>query len=353
MNDDMPAAEEPPLKIGASRLFPVWLASVRASLAFTTYQAGKLFMIGLTPEGRLAVHERSFRRCMGLGVGADRTLWMASLYQLWRFADFLDPGARHEGHDALFVPVLGHTTGDIDIHDIHEDSEGRPIFVATRLSCLATVSTRGSFVPLWRPPFIDRIVAEDRCHLNGLAMVDGRPGYATCLARSNVAGGWRERRRDGGMVLDVASGEAVATGLSMPHSPRLHDGRLWIIQSGTGEFGEVELGTGRFQPLCFLPGYARGMTFLGGKAVIGLSRPRRDGSFSGLPLDERLAREGRAARCGLAIVDLATGAVEHELWIEGVVEELYDVAALRGVIRPMALGFKTDEIRFMIRPAAS
>ena len=249
------------------------------------------------------------------------------------------------------MPVTGHTTGDVDIHDIARDAAGRPIFVATRFNCLATLAERASFTPLWRPPFIDRLAAEDRCHLNGFAAQDGRPAFATCVAATNLAEAWREHRRDGGIVIDVASGETVAHGLSMPHSPRLHRGRLWLVQSGTGEFGHVDLATGRFEPVCFLQGFARGLAFVGDHAVIGVSRPRENRTFDGLALNERLEREGVGPLCHLAVVNLVTGDVEHRLIIEGVVEELYDVAVLPGVIRPSVIGFRSDEIRRTIRPA--
>ncbi len=342
--------DAPRLSLTGSRLFAPWLAAASASLAFTTYQAGKLFLIGVKPDGGLSIYERSFSRCMGLGTGPGGALWMASLHQLWRFENFLEPGETRDGFDALYVPVVGHTTGDIDIHDIHVGADGRPVFAATRFNCLATLSERGSFTPLWRPPFVDRLAAEDRCHLNGFAMAEGRAAYATIVGASNVAEGWREHRRAGGQVIDVASGEPVATGLSMPHSPRLHAGRLWLIQSGTGEFGHVDLATGRFEPVCFLQGFARGVAFIGDWAVIGVSRPRENRTFEGLPLNERLEREGVEPACHLAVVNLRTGDVEHRLLIEGVVEELYDVAALPGVIRPKALGFKSDEIRFAVKP---
>jgi uncharacterized protein (TIGR03032 family) len=341
----------PRLELTGSRLFTAWLAGARASLAFTTYQAGKLFLIGLKPDGRLSIFERTFSRCMGLGTGPGGTLWMSSLYQLWRFENFLDPGATKDGYDAVYVPVAGHTTGDIDIHDIDAGIDGSPVFVATRFNCLATLAERASFTPVWRPQFIDRLAAEDRCHLNGLAMRHGRPAFVTCVAATNLTEAWREHRRDGGIIIDVTSGETVASGLSMPHSPRLHRGRLWLVQSGTGELGHVDLATGRFEPVCFLQGFARGMAFVGEHAVIGVSRPRENRTFDGLVLNERLAREGVGPLCHIAVVGLATGDIEHRLVIEGVVEELYDVAVLPGVIRPMALGFRSDEIRFLVRPA--
>ena len=343
--------EEPKLALTGTRLFVPWMSQARVSLAFTTYQAGKVFLIGTKPDGSFSVFERTFPRSMGLGVDGQ-TLWLASLYQLWRFENFVEPGQTTDGFDALYVPVSGHTTGDIDIHDIHAGPGGRPIFVATLFNCLATLDERNSFVPLWMPRFIDRLAAEDRCHLNGLAMDGQRPAFVTCVGTGNVAESWRDRRRDGGVVIDVASGEVIASGLSMPHSPRLHNGALWLIQAGTGEFGRVDLASGRFQPVCFLPGFARGLAFAGDHAVVGVSRPRENRTFEGLPLNERLAAERVEPQCRICIVNLKTGDVEHQLMIEGVVQELYDVAILPGIVRPKMLGFRSDEIRFAIRPGA-
>lgn len=358
-DDERPggSADKAKLNFNPSRTFAPWLHSIGGSIAFTTYQVGKLFMIGVNAQtGRLSVFERSFPRCMGFGVEqspARTTLWMSSLYQLWRMENFLDPGRTDaEGYDAVFVPVEGRTTGDIDIHDIHPQAGSpAPLFVATRFNCLATLDFRNSFRPVWLPPFIDRVAAEDRCHLNGLAMQDGRPAYVTCVAQTNSGGAWRDHRQSGGVVLDVDSGAVVASGLSMPHSPRLHDGTLYVLQSGLGEFGRIDRATGRFEPMCFLPGFVRGVTFAGGHAIVGVSRPRRDKTFEGLALDERLASEGRAPVSMIAVVNLATGDIEHTLEIEGVVQELYDVAFLPGIRRPKLLGFKTPEIRFQIRPA--
>ena len=339
----------PPLELVPSRQFTAWLAEQGLSLAFTTYQSGKLFLLGLQPDGRLAVFERSFNRAMGLAVHG-RQLYLSTLYQLWRFDDALAPGERHEGCDRLFVPRLAWTTGDLDVHDVAVAADGRPLFVNTLFSCLAAPSDTHSFAPRWRPRFISRLAAEDRCHLNGLAMRDGRPAFVTAVAASDVADGWREHRVGGGVVVDVASGETVATGLTMPHSPRWHDagdgGRLWLLDSGTGRFGYLEPESGRFQDVAFCPGYGRGLALHGRFAVIGLSRPRHDqGTFSGLPLEAALAARGTTARCGLLVVDLRTGDTVHWLRLQGVVEELYDVAALPGARRPMALGLVSDEIR--------
>jgi uncharacterized protein (TIGR03032 family) len=159
-----------------------------------------------------------------------------------------------------------------------------------------------------------------------------------------VADGWRDNRERGGCVLDLQNNSVVADGLSMPHSPRLYEGRLWLINSGTGFFGWVDRNSGRFEPVTFVPGYGRGLAFHGAYAVIGLSKPRREHAFQGLPLDRNLADKGAAPRCGLLIVEVATGAVVHWVRIETAIEELYDVAVLPGVVRPKALSFATDAI---------
>ena len=341
---------EEKLALSTSRGFPQWLASIGGSLAFTTYQAGKLFLIGLRPDGRISIFERTFPRCMGLGVGADgRSLALATRHQILRFDNVLPAGETDRGgFDAVFAPHAGWVTGDLDVHDVGFGEDGRPVFVNTLFSCLATVSDGHSFRPLWKPPFISRLAAEDRCHLNGMAMAEGRPTFVTAVARSDAADGWRDRLRDGGVVIHVESGEIVASGLSMPHSPRWHEGRLWLLNSGTGEFGFVDAQQGRFEPVAFCPGYARGLAFAGNHAVIGLSLARENRTFSGLALDEALQGRDVEPRCGLAVIDLASGDMIGWVRIEGVVRELYDVAALPGVSRPSAIGFKTDEVNRVI-----
>ncbi len=337
-------AGAPAFEFFSSRQLPAWLAEQHLSLGLTTYQAGKLFLVGLQPDGRLELFNRTFPRCVGLCAAGD-TLYMSSLFQLWRFQNSLAPGQYYQGYDRMYVPQVAYTTGDLDIHDIAADAEGRPVFVNTLFSCLATVSERYSFQPLWRPPFISRLAAEDRCHMNGVALEAGRARYVTCVGRSDVADGWREERRGGGVVVDVAHDEIVAAGLSMPHSPRLYRDRLWLLESGRGQLGYVDPQQGRFEPVAFCPGYARGLAFAGDFAVVGLSRPRHNRTFSGLPLDEALRHRQAEARCGLSVIDLRSGDMVHWLRIGGLIEELYDVVVLPGSRRPMAIGLQQDQIR--------
>lgn len=340
--DALPTEGEPLLNLSASRSLPQWLAEHGRSLGFTTYQAGKVFLVGRQRNGRLSIFERTFSRCMGLWADGQ-TMWLSSLFQLWRFENQLQPGEWYEGYDALFTPMVGHTTGELDIHDLAVDQEANVVFVNTLFNCLGSISDTRSFRPVWTPGFISSLVAEDRCHLNGLAMRDGRPAFVTAVSTSDVIDGWRDRRRDGGVVISVETREVVCSGLSMPHSPRWHDGRLWLLDSGNGHLGYVD--DGQFHPVAFLPGYARGLSIVDGCAIVGLSRPRHDSSFGGLGLDDELKARNAEARCGLHAIDLASGAVVAWLRIEGVVSELYDVVTLPGIERPMMLGFQTEEIR--------
>jgi len=341
------SAESPRLEITASRLFTSWLAEQRASLAFTTYQAGKLFFLGLDEQGKLAVFNRTLARVMGLAAHGD-TLWVATLWQLWRFENALAAGERQGAFDRWYVPQLAYTTGDIDVHDVAVDADGEPVFVSTLFSCIARPDPRYSFVPLWKPPFVSRYAAEDRCHLNGLAMREGRPAYATCVGRSDANEGWREHRAQGGLLLDINANAVVCAGLSMPHSPRWYRDRLWLLNAGTGEFGWVDLAAGRFEPVAFCPGFLRGLAFIGDYAVVGLSVQRENRTFRDLALDQRLLDKGVAARCALQVIDLKRGDVAHEVRIEGVVSELFDVAVLAGARNPGAVGLQSDEIRRMI-----
>lgn len=340
-------SDEPKFEIMTSRQFQNWLYGQRASIAFSTYQIGKIFMLGTNPDGKLHVTERTFNRCMGLGYSGN-TLWMSSLYQLWRFENSLQPGQTYNNYDRVFLPQMAYTTGDLDIHDVIVGTDGKPVFVNTLFSCLATVSETHSFRPIWNPPFITQLAPEDRCHLNGLAAQNNEPAYVTMVSRSDVSDGWRDRRDNGGLVMDVRTNEVVCEGLSMPHSPRWYNGRLWVLEAGTGYFGYVNLETKTFERMTFCPGFLRGMSFVGDYAVVGISSARKNKTFSGLQLDENLKNANVDARCGMQIINLKTGATEQWVRLSGIIDELYDVHVLPGVVRPLIIGTQKDEIRTMI-----
>lgn len=352
-----------PIEIDCSRYFIPWLYEQEISIAFTTYQTNRLFLIGLKPNGRLSAFERLFDRAMGLYATPER-LFMSSRYQLWQFDNALGPGELYNDVcDKLYVPRIAYTTGDLDVHDICTVglSPGNElgvdaqnvVFVNTQYSCLAAPSSRYSFTPIWQPPFISKLAPEDRCHLNGLAVERGQPRYVTAISQSDVIGGWRNRRHEGGCLIDVAANEVVVSDLSMPHSPRIYqvpsrdEANLWLLNSGTGDFGYADLKRGIFEAVTFCPGYLRGLTFHDRFAIVGMSKPRNR-TFSGLALDEKLAAKNGSPFCGLAVIDLKTGDVAHWLQLEGLITELYDVQVLPGVRCPMALGLMNDDITRLI-----
>ncbi|MBI4582952.1 MAG: TIGR03032 family protein [Planctomycetes bacterium] len=335
---------QPVFELTTSPHFPAWLAARRASLVFTTYQTAKVFFIGLQASGRLSIFERTLERVMGLSASSS-TVHLSTLYQIWRFENALAPGETFNGYDAVYTPRESRVTGELDIHDVAVDAEGRVVFSNTLFNCLATTDPDHSFRVLWRPPWISKLVPEDRCHLNGLALREGRPRYVTAVSRSDVTDGWRDKRRGSGVVVDIDSSEVVCEGLSMPHSPRWYRDALWLIDSGSGFFGRVDLEKKSFEPLVFCPGFARGLAFIGNWAVIGLSDRRENRTFQDLDLEENLRARDAETRAGLLVADLRTFETPHWVRLGGVVKELYDVGVLPGIVRPMAVGFRSDEIR--------
>lgn len=345
MSDIAPPEGE--TRIEVSRGFTTWLRQQGCGIAFTSYQTGKLFLVGVPPDGRVSLNQQSHVRAMGLHAGPDR-LYLASQFQVWRLENTLASHERANGHfDALYVPRNAQTTGDLDVHELGVDSAGRVIFVNTRFSCLATFSTRHGFRPLWRPAFISQLVGEDRCHLNGLGMVAGEAAYVTAVSRSDVIGGWRERRHEGGVLIDVRADRIVTDQLSMPHSPRVHAGRVWLLDSGRGQLVTIDPGTGAKTDIAFCPGFLRGLSFVGQFALVTVSLPR-EGAFAGLALDDELSRRDGEAWCGVLVIDTRAGAIVEYLRLIGSVRELFDVAAIPGKTCPMSVGPQSSEMSSLV-----
>lgn len=332
-----------------------WLHELGGSLAFTTYQTARIFFLSGQADGQTIALERIVGSAMGLAVDQDK-LWITNKEQAWRFANVgpraLKPGKGDEqpavDYDAVFMPRWGVFLGPCDTHDVlanihHRDRLYELLFVNTNFNCVASIDGHYNFVPVWKPSFIDDLFPGDACHLNGMGARDGQLAYATACATTQEPGSWREHKSGGGVLIDVRADEIIATGFAMPHSPRWHDGKIWMLDSGRGDFGYVEPGSGRFQPVCLCPGFARGLQIVGHHALIGLSRLRPNTFASGLPVKQRLEQLNIQEQCGLLVVNLQTGKPEHWLRIEGGITELYDVAFLPGMRRPYTPGFSEPE----------
>jgi uncharacterized protein (TIGR03032 family) len=330
-----------------SRGMGAWLASHKISLAITSYQTGRVYLVGSDPNNRVSFFERIFERAMGI-VGNTQRIYLGGLYQLWRFENVLRKNqVIHNVFDRCYVPRNAQTIGDLDIHELGIRKNGKVVFVNTKYSCLAELDLVHSFKAVWKPKFISKLAPEDRCHLNGLAMKDGEPKYVTAVCRSDTVDGWRDRRDDGGVIIDVETDEIVCEGLSMPHSPRWHDGKLWVLNAGTGYLGWVDFEKKAFVPFTFCPGFLRGLSMIGNVAAVGLSKAR-NGRFSGLALDDELKKRDADAWCGVQIVSLTNGDVLQWIRFEGDISEIFDISFLAGVRNPMMVGLRTAEIRELI-----
>ncbi len=347
--DGTPGAESAPAPVTfnftQSDSFGPLLQQLGVSLVVTTYQANKLIVLR-EKHGGLSILVRTFERPMGVAVDATR-IALGTRDQVWHFRNAADlaPQVEPRGtYDACFVPRSSHVTGDIGVHEVcWAGAKADELWlVNTRFSCLCTLHPDYSFVPRWQPPFISALAAEDRCHLNGLAIVDGEPRYVTALGQTDTRGGWRTDKARGGCVMSVPDGRVIADGMCMPHSPRWHDDALWLLNSGTGTLERVDPTTGmRHVVITELPGFARGLGIVGPYAFIGLSKIRETSAMDGVPLAERRAE----LKSGVTVVHLRTGRVVATVDFETAVEEVFDVQVLAGNCFPEVLGFQKETIQ--------
>jgi uncharacterized protein (TIGR03032 family) len=310
--------------------FPALLDELGISLLVSTYQAGKLIAVS-SVKGVLNTHFRNFSSPMGMAYQNGR-LALGTRCHVCEYHNQADVAAKLEPagkHDACFLPRVVHTTGDIRIHEIAW-AEAELWIVNTRFSCLCTLDQIHSFVPRWAPPFVTELLPEDRCHLNGLALRDGQPKYVTCLGQTDSPNGWRVNKANGGCLLDVPSGELIANGLSMPHSPRWREGQIWILESGTGGLALVDEATGKWEAVSEMPGFTRGLDFFGPYAFVGLSQVRETASFSGIPITERQ----KERICGVWVIDIRTGQTAAFLQFLAGVQEVFAVQVLPGMRCP-------------------
>ncbi|MFL5330679.1 MAG: TIGR03032 family protein [Gemmataceae bacterium] len=328
---DAPKAEE---EDGAAKLrsvhttsMPQLLKQLGVSIAISTYQAGKV-IIARAEGDKLNTHFRNFNTPMGMALHEGRLaigtkLDVQEMVNQYDVAVKLKPEGKH---DACFMPRYTHFTGNIGIHEMAW-VENEIWLVNTRFSCICTLRKDASFIPRWRPKFVTALASEDRCHLNAFGVRNGKIKYVTALGATDTNAGWRENKARGGVLMDFDSNEFISQGLSMPHSPRWYNERLWILESGAGSISLVDESSGRLDHVCMLPGFTRGVDFFGPYAFIGLSQVRESAVFSGIPITERLPKpEDRS--CGVWVVDLRTGQIVAFLRFEEGVQEIFSVLVL-------------------------
>jgi uncharacterized protein (TIGR03032 family) len=327
-----PVIEHRDIRCWYSEGLPALLAQLRLSVLISTYQTGHIIVVA-AHQGRLTLTFHGFDRAMGVAVKPG-CLAVCTRNEVWfarsvpGIAAQLEPRGRF---DACFLARTAHHTGDIQAHE-SAWVRNELWVVNTLFSCLAALHPYYSFAPRWVPPFVSALVPEDRCHLNGLALVAGQPRYVTALGETDSAAGWRAVKTTGGCLLEVPSGRRVAGGLSLPHSPRVDQWRIYFLHSGQGRLDMIDPVGGQLTPVAAVPGVARGLALHGGYAFVGLSKARA--SLEGVPI----VAQREQLKCGLAIVDLRTGHQAALLEFKTGVEEIFDVQVLAGIVFPFISG---------------
>jgi uncharacterized protein (TIGR03032 family) len=338
-----PASPPAPFSLTYSPNIPELLMQLRCSLAISTYQAGKVIFLSSKDEESLVQLPRNFSKAMGIGIEDDKMV-VATKDEVIVFRNSPQLAThypRNPGvYDALYMPRASYHTGLIDIHDIDFGANDEILAVNTSFSCLAKIDSNYSFTPIWKPPFISKIASEDRCHLNGMVLVDGKPKYVTAFGTGDTMQSWRETVTTGGILMDVESNEIVARDLPMPHSPRKFGGELYVLFSATGELVRVDVQTGKYDVVNRLKGFVRGLAKYGDYVFIGLSRLRKNSStFAKL----KIADEANFG--GIAVVHLPTGAYVGEIRYKASVDEIYDVQVLPDMLRPGILNTQREEYK--------
>jgi uncharacterized protein (TIGR03032 family) len=320
------------IRCSHSENLPELLTRLRVSILISTYQTGHLVIVAAR-QGRLVLTFHQFERAMGIAVKPG-AIAVCTRREVWFLRNAPDIAAKLEPrgqYDACFLARAAHFTDDIHAHEAawagHE-----LLVVNTLFSCLATLHPVYSFAPRWRPAFVSALRPEDRCHLNGLAVVDGHPRYVTALAETDSPQGWRDAKATGGCLIEVPSGQVVVRSLALPHSPRVHGSQVLFLHSGHGRLDVASPIHGQVDPVAALPGVVRGLALHGGFAFIGLSKARS--TLDGVPI---VARRDRL-QCGLQVVNLHTGAIAAHLTFLTGIEEVFDVQVLPDITFPYISG---------------
>ena len=311
---------------------PTLLAQLRLSVLISTYQTGHLVVVSAR-NGRLTLAFNQFERAMGIAVKSG-TIAVCTRKEVWFLRNAPDIAAKLS-HDACFLARTSHFTDDIEAHEAAwvESSSGSEFWIVNTLfSCLCALHPHYSFAPRWRPPFISALRPEDRCHLNGMAVINGQPRYVTALAETDTPSGWRAVKNNGGCLIEVPSGNILARGLSLPHSPRVDDDKIFFLNSGRGDLAIADPRSGQITGVASLPGVARGLAIHGGYAFIGLSKARP--TLEGVSI---VAHRDKLC-CGLWVVELQTGTIAAHLEFSTGVEEIFDVQILPGIVSPYISG---------------
>lgn len=332
----------PPFAMVYTPQMPELLARLNGSLAISTFQAGKIIFLSAKDEHSLIQLPRNFEKPMGFAFSDDyQKMALACKDEVITFANSRELANYYPNkpaaYDAMYMPRATYHTGALDIHDLHFGQNNRLYAVNTLFSCVVVFDEQYNFTPVWMPPHITELVSEDRCHLNGMAMQNGKPKYASSFNQGNTHQSWRANLLTAGVIYDIETSEVVCEGLAMPHSPKIYNGNLYVLQSASGELTHVDAATGKKETVTRIGGFVRGMSLLGEYLFIATSKLRKNSStFSMLNFAEQ------ENKCSITAVHLPTGSIAGHIIYQSSVDEIYDIHALPSAIRPNILNTKTE-----------
>jgi len=330
----------PPFSCTHPPAFSQLLYDLGCTIAITTYQAGKVIFISAQDPDRLVQLPRTFDKPMGMALD-NKQLAIATHHEVVVLTNAPEMAMNYpkqpNTYDALFLPRTLYYSGELDIHDLHWHNQ-QLWAVNTRFSCLSTIDSNYSFTPQWKPKFISHLTPTDNCHLNGVAVTANGLIYATALGQSDSPKGWKPQKANGGILIDIQSNEIIATELPMPHSPRLYDGKLFLLLSATGEVAVLDPASGKYDVVKRLQGFVRGMDRIGDHLLIGLSKIRKTStSFGDLPI----AKD--SPMCGVVALHMPTMSIVGHIKFENSVEEIYDVKIIANYRRPGILNHTKED----------
>lgn len=238
--------------------------------------------------------------------------------------------------DSLFVPRNSHITGEINAHDIAW-GDGGLWLVNSRFSCICTLQPDLSFKPRWWPMFLDGPTGDGAAHLNCMAMLDGKPAYATCFGPFSEGRSWRDEiSLDTGLLIDVQNNQVVMEGLCMPHSPKVYEGKVYVCNSGYGTVMCYDPVTKTAETLLEVQGFTRALTFYKHYMIVCCSKFRTSERAAPLPV----ALKYQESHAGIYIVDMTDLSIVAYCRFDGDVSQLYDVAVIEQSVQPEILGLQ-------------
>ena len=322
---------------------PELLLKLNCTIAISTYQAGKLVFISAKDEDSLSQLPRNFNKAMGIAEDYEnQKIAVACRDEIILFKNSKElanyyPKAPNK-YDALYMPRVTYHTGAVDIHDLSFGLNGNLYAVNTLFSCIIEIDDNYSFKPIWAPPQIDKITSEDRCHLNGMAMLNGKPKYATAFNNGNTPQSWRDNITSSGVVYDIDLNQIICQGLAMPHTPRIFNNELYVLQSATGELTKINTKDGSYEVIVKIDGFVRGMSLHNDYLFIGISKLRKNSSTFG-----KLDFAKNANQAGIIIVHLPTKSISGKINYLNSLYEIYDVHIIKNKRIPNILNTLTGD----------